>query len=373
MRIFNIVGARPNFIKIAPILRALQQVPGFEPFLIHTGQHYDRAMSHLFFEQLGIPEPDHSLNVGSGTHARQTAEIMIRLEKLMLEDRPDLVIVVGDVNSTLAAALTAAKLGIRIVHVEAGLRSFDMSMPEEINRLLVDRISEFLFVSEPSGMENLQNEGLRETQHAVLVGNVMIDSLAACLPAIEAKNAAARLGLSGKKYAAVTVHRPSNVDTEEALLQVLSVLEETCEVFHVVLPIHPRTRANLERFGLLSRIMALPRFHMTQPLGYFEFLNLVSHASCVLTDSGGLQEETTWLGIPCITLRENTERPITISEGTNVLTGLSIDKIRRALQTAQAFDRTDYEAPKLWDGKAARRIMQFLVEHHKDICSSGSR
>ncbi len=362
MRVFNIVGARPNFIKIAPILRAMKDVSEFEAVLVHTGQHYDRVMSGLLFEQLDIPIPHHCLNVGSGTHARQTAEVMTRLEDLMLEDRPDLVLVVGDVNSTLAAALTGAKLGIRIAHVEAGLRSFDMSMPEEINRLLVDRISEFLFVSEPSGMENLQNEGLRENQHAVLVGNVMIDSLAACLPAIKATNAAARLGLSGKKYAAVTVHRPSNVDTEETLLQVLSVLEETCEVFHVVLPIHPRTRANLERFGLLSRIMALPRFHMTQPLGYFEFLNLVSHASCVLTDSGGLQEETTWLGIPCITLRENTERPITISEGTNVLTGLSINKIRRALQTAQAFDRAAYQPPKLWDGHAAERIVNALVQ-----------
>jgi UDP-N-acetylglucosamine 2-epimerase (non-hydrolysing) len=337
-------------------MREFARHEAFDAKLVHTGQHYDRAMSDLIFEQLGLPEPDFYLGVQPGSHARQTAEMMVKIEELALNESPDLLVVVGDVNSTLAGGLTCAKLGIPVAHVEAGLRSFDMSMPEEINRLLVDRLAAYLFVSEPSGMKNLENEGLRGDQNAVLVGNVMIDSLVACLPAIKATQTVQKLGLSGKKYAVVTVHRPSNVDTEKSLLQVLAILKEVCDAFPAVFPVHPRTKASLERFGLTQQFEALPGFRMTEPLGYLEFLNLVSNASCVLTDSGGLQEETTWLGVPCITLRQNTERPISITHGTNALTGLSLKKVRNALQDAVRFDRTAYKPPELWDGKAAGRI-----------------
>ena len=362
MRIFNIVGARPNFIKIAPILRALQHVSGFESVLVHTGQHYDRVMSDLLFEQLGIPEPDHSLNVGSGTHARQTAEVMIRLEELMLADRPDLVMVVGDVNSTLAGALTAAKLNVPVAHVEAGLRSYEISLPEEINRLLTDHLSRFLFVSEPSGMANLEKEGLRKDQQALLVGNVMIDSLQTCLPFIRSQNTTRDLGLDSGEFIVATLHRPSNVDSPEKLERVLSVLREASERGPIVFPAHPRTSANMDRFGLREEFEKIDGIQIITPLGYLEFLNLVDNSRCVLTDSGGLQQETTWLGVPCITLRENTECLICLTHGTNTLTGLSLEKIRAALDAAYSFRRSEYTAPEMWDGHAAERIVNALVQ-----------
>ncbi|HQH50824.1 MAG TPA: UDP-N-acetylglucosamine 2-epimerase (non-hydrolyzing) [Candidatus Hydrogenedentes bacterium] len=361
MKILAVVGTRPNFVKMAPLMREFSRSTRISAKLVHTGQHYDRAMSELFFEQLNLPEPDCYLGVQPGSHARQTADIMTQFEELCVCDSPDLVLVVGDVNSTLATALTAGKLCIPIAHVEAGLRSFDMSMPEEINRLLVDRLARFLFVSEPAGMANLEREGLRREQKAFLVGNVMIDSLVACLPAIKAAEASRKLGLQDKGYAVMTVHRPSNVDSEEGLLRILEILEQVCKTFPVVFPVHPRTGANLRRLGLLERFGALQRVMMTEPLGYLEFLSIVSNAACVLTDSGGLQQETTWLGIPCITLRENTELPVTTTQGTNVLTGLSLEEVRAALRGTLSFDSAAYKPPELWDGHASERITEILL------------
>jgi UDP-N-acetylglucosamine 2-epimerase (non-hydrolysing) len=343
-------------------MRAYAAHPEIEPMLVHTGQHYDDNMSDLFFRQLGIPEPDVNLEVGSGSHAKQTAEIMTRFEPLVAQHRPDWVVVVGDVNSTIACGLVAVKLGARLAHVEAGLRSFDRDMPEEINRLLTDAISDLLFVSEPSGMANLQREGAPpEKLH--FVGNVMIDTLRANQAAAEKSNVLERLSLSPAQYAVVTLHRPSNVDDPVVLGRILDVLEVVGGDMPIVFPMHPRTLANLSRLGLAPRIEALRSLKVVEPLGYLDFLKLMGRAAIVLTDSGGIQEETTILGVWCLTLRENTERPVTITHGTNTLVGTDPDKILTEYRRCRATPVGNARIPEKWDGRAAERIAAILAEH----------
>ena len=359
IRVVNIVGARPNFMKMAPIHRSMQENPSFDPVLVHTGQHYDERMSRVFFDELGMPEPDLFLGVGSGSHAEQTAQVMMQLEPELRRLAPDLVLVVGDVNSTIAAALTAVKLHIPVAHVEAGLRSFDRTMPEEINRVLTDAVSDYLFVTEPSGVRNLKREG-RNGNNVYLVGNLMIDSLeqhrarAATVPVLE------RLGLDAGEYALLTLHRPSNVDDPVALQRIFAALEEIQKSNPVVFPAHPRTVSRLQAFGLLERVEEMPGFRLLEPLGYLEFLRLMMDARVVLTDSGGIQEETTALGVPCITLRENTERPITLEVGTNVLVGTEPGKIYQAFEQVINGKAKRGERPPLWDGHAAERIVGIL-------------
>ena len=362
MKIVNVVGARPNFMKIAPLMRAMTGVDGIEPMLVHTGQHYDQKMSKLFFQELEIPRPDLDLEVGSGSHAVQTAEVMKRFEPVVLEHKPDVVLVVGDVNSTIACALVAVKLGVRVAHVEAGLRSFDRAMPEEVNRVLTDSISDFLFVTERSGLTNLAKEGV-PTEKVFFVGNTMIDTLLANRRKAQETTILSDLGLEPGRYAAVTLHRPSNVDEPETFGRILGVLEEIASRLPIVFPIHPRTRKNLERFGLSQRAAAVPGLRLVEPLGYLEFLRLLSDAVMVLTDSGGIQEETTVLGVPCITLRENTERPVTIEEGTNVLVGTDREKILGAADAVLTGRTRTGKVPELWDGHAAERIVGVLLKH----------
>jgi UDP-N-acetylglucosamine 2-epimerase (non-hydrolysing) len=348
-----VAGARPNFMKVAPIATAAREDGRLAVRLVHTGQHYDRAMSELFFDQLGIPEPDVRLGVGSGTHARQTAEVMQRLEPVLVERRPAAVVVVGDVNSTLAATLTAVKLGVPVAHVEAGLRSFDESMPEEINRRLTDAISRWLFVSERSGLDNLAREGV-SPDRVHFVGNVMIDTLLRFRERAEALDVPARLSLPHGGYAVLTLHRPSNVDDPDTLAALLAPVARLAGVLPVVFPVHPRTRANLERGGVA------PAFRLLEPMGYLDFLGLLSAARVVLTDSGGIQEETSVLGVPCVTLRDSTERPVTVREGTNRLAGTRPDSVERAIREALEAP-LGARVPELWDGRAAERIVDVLA------------
>ena len=358
MLVMNVVGARPNFMKIAPVVEALRQA-GVPQYLVHTGQHYDGKMSRLFFEELGIPVPDVNLEVGSGSQAAQTAEIMRRFEPVLLEAKPDMVVVVGDVNSTMACALVAVKLGIPVAHIEAGLRSLDRSMPEEINRLVTDCISDLLFVSELSGMKNLCNEGV-SSDRVHFVGNVMIDTLLRHRAAAERSDIRGRLGLNAEdRYALVTLHRPSNVDDPEKLRGLFRALETLSHDLTVVFPMHPRTRKNAVEAGLERE---LERLTTTAPLGYLDFLHLMSHAMVVITDSGGIQEETTVLGVPCLTVRENTERPATISEGTNCLVGTNPDAMLRAASQVLHGPRRAGRSPALWDGNAAERIVAILLD-----------
>lgn len=361
LKVVCVCGARPNFMKIAPVRDALAYVGGVETLLVHTGQHYDERMSRLIFEQLGIPRPDRNLGVGSGSHAVQTAEVMQRFEPVCLQYQPDWVIVVGDVNSTIACALVAAKLGVRVAHVEAGLRSFDRSMPEEINRVLTDAISDLLFVTEPSGLKNLRREGIAD-EKVHLVGNVMIDTLLRNAARADKSDVLRTLHLRPKEYAVVTLHRPSNVDTPETLSSVLSALETISRDMPVVFPAHPRTRGSLAKLGLVERVDRLPNLRLVEPLGYLDFLKAMTEATVVLTDSGGIQEETTMLGIPCLTLRENTERPITVTQGTNRLTGSQTDAILSAYREVCAHPPTG-RVPDLWDGHAAQRIATVLTGH----------
>jgi UDP-N-acetylglucosamine 2-epimerase (non-hydrolysing) len=354
-RLLAVAGARPNFMKIAPLLRELQLRDGFALTLVHSGQHYDAAMSENFFQELGIRPPDVNLGVGSGSHGLQTAEVLRGVEALMLERRPDAVIVVGDVNSTLAGALAAAKLCVPVAHVEAGLRSYDRTMPEEINRVLTDQISEWLFTTERAAEENLVREGvLRERIH--FVGNVMIDTLLAHRERARKLDALRRLGLSPRGYAVLTLHRPSNVDEPEKLRLLFSTLEEVHAQLPVVFPVHPRTKAAIAR----SLGGDAPKLLMTEPLGYLEFLQLMAEARFVLTDSGGVQEETTVLGVPCLTLRDNTERPVTVTHGTNTVVGgdpaLIGAEVRKILQGEGKKGRI----PEGWDGGAAGRIVDVL-------------
>ena len=359
MRIINVVGARPNLMKIAPLMDAYAAAPEIEPLLVHTGQHYDANMSELFFRQLGIPEPDLNLGVGSASHAVQTAEIMRAFEPIVLEHRPDAVLVVGDVNSTIACGLVAVKLGVRLVHVEAGLRSFDREMPEEINRVLTDSISDLLFCTEQSGVDNLRREGVAESK-IHLVGNVMIDTLLRHRERAEQSRALETLGLAGKSYAVLTLHRPSNVDDPVVLAKLLDVLEVVLADGPLVFPVHPRTRQKLAQFGLAARVAAQPDLRLVDPLGYLDFLKLMAHARVVLTDSGGIQEETTILAVPCLTLRENTERPVTVELGTNRLVGQQPDRILAAYREVMATRGATPRIPPLWDGRAAGRIVGVL-------------
>ena len=351
MNIFHIVGARPNFMKVAPVLNALKVRENVEQTLIHTGQHYDINMSDVFFQQLGIPAPDMNLAVGSGTHARQTAEIMIRLEPIVLERQPDIVLVYGDVNSTVATALVCAKLDIQIGHVEAGLRSFDRTMPEEINRLVTDQLSDLLFTPSEDGDENLRREGI-PAKKVFRVGNVMIDSLLRLLPSAQ------KVKLEGlpDRYALVTLHRPANVDDSTTLKGILESLLEVNRDLAVVFPAHPRTRQRIADFGLNAG-----QLRVLDPLPYVDFLGLQSRATVVITDSGGIQEETTYLGVPCLTVRENTERPITVLMGTNVLVGRDPEKLRRELSRVLEGKAKQGTVPPLWDGHAGERIADILI------------
>jgi len=371
IKLLSVVGARPNFMKIAPMVAELTKFSDIEHCLVHSGQHYDELLSGNFFTDLGLPRPDVKLEAGSGSHAVQTAEIMKRIEPVLLDYRPDMVLVVGDVNSTIAAALTAVKLGIGVAHIEAGLRSFDMTMPEEINRKLTDAISSLLFVSEQSGVENLKREGV-PVEKIFLVGNVMIDSLLGHREIAARSPLLGRLGMrqngsARRPYAVLTLHRPSNVDdpaTLEGILRAVSTLAVELPVFF---PIHPRTRKNIESFGL-SRYLATAGANEAgivtlDPLGYLDFLSLNDGARMVLTDSGGVQEETTVLGVPCLTLRENTERPATVEQGSNQVVGVDSDRILAAARAILGNPRRGAQRPPLWDGKTAPRIVAILRQH----------
>ena len=353
-----VVGARPNFMKMAPILKALTAYPGLRPFLVHTGQHYDEDMSRVFFDELRIPAPDRDLEVGSDTHARQTARIMSAFEPLVVERAPKLVVVVGDVNSTMACSLVAVKLGVEVAHVEAGLRSRDRTMPEEINRLVTDAVSDILFATSEDAVENLRAEGI-PPEKIHLVGNPMIDTLRQHLPAARDRRALDRFGLEPRAYALVTLHRPSNVDREETLLRVFDALRELSDRIPVLFPAHPRTRERMGRAG----VKPAPGIRITEPLGYLDFLCLMDQARFLVTDSGGIQEETTALGVPCLTLRPNTERPVTITEGTNKLLGEDPAAILPAAKPLIEGKFPAARCPKLWDGHAGTRIAKVLAEH----------
>lgn len=350
-RHLHIVGARPNFMKAAPVVGALA-ASGAEPLLVHTGQHYDRQMSEVFFQQLGLPEPDRNLGVGSGSHAQQTASLLTALEALFLEVAPDRVVVYGDINSTLAAAITGAKLGIPIAHVEAGLRSFDRSMPEEINRIVTDALADRHFVTSPEAMGHLAREGIRaESMH--FVGNPMIDTLLRFRDVLDVSRIRERLDLE-EPYAVVTLHRPANVDNDEAVGRIVEGLRRAAAHVELIAPLHPRGRDRLERAGLAAFTRTM------EPLGYLEFMALVAGSSLVLTDSGGIQEETTILRIPCLTLRENTERPITLTMGTNRLVGTDPEAIEKGVIEASTL--VSGQSPPLWDGLAGERIAQILIK-----------
>jgi UDP-N-acetylglucosamine 2-epimerase (non-hydrolysing) len=357
-KILLVVGTRPNFMKIAPIVAALQRRPDeFTAVLVHTGQHYDREMSEVFFDELGVGEPDYRLGVGSGTHAQQTARVMERLEPILLEERPSVVLVPGDVNSTMAAALVAVKLGLPVGHVEAGLRSFDRTMPEELNRVVTDAVSELLFTHSPEARTHLLAEG-REDALIHYVGNTMIDTLVAMRPRIDALDAVARRGLLEREYLVVTLHRPALVDGP--LLRVAAAaLREVADRLPVVFPVHPRTRARLEAED--PNLLDAAGVHALEPIGYIEFLALVARAAGVLTDSGGIQEETTYLGVPCLTLRDNTERPITESVGTNLLLGLAPERIREAPDLVAQVAARPHQIPPFWDGRAGERITDVIA------------
>jgi UDP-N-acetylglucosamine 2-epimerase (non-hydrolysing) len=360
MKVINVCGARPNFMKIAPLMEAYRAEPSVQPLLVHTGQHYDEKMSRLFFDELEIPRPDINLEVGSGSHAQQTARIVERFEPVVLEHKPDAIVVVGDVNSTIACALVAAKLGVGVFHVEAGLRSFDRTMPEEINRVLTDAISDMLFVSEPSGIENLRREGLpADRMH--MVGNVMIDTLEKHRHKAEASRILETLGVTAGKYCVVTMHRPANVDDPAVLGRLVGVFEEVNRDLDIVFPIHPRTRKNIETSGLAADFARLGRLKLIEPQGSLDFLKLTANAAVVLTDSGGIQEETTILGVPCLTLRENTERPVTITQGTNRLVGMDPDRILTAYREIRSGGVRPAARPEGWDGKAAQRIARLIA------------
>ena len=362
IKIICICGARPNFMKIAPIMRAFNESGRFDTLLVHTGQHYDEKMSNLFFRELNIPEPDINLEVGSGSHAVQTAEIMKKFEPVVLDFKPDYVLVVGDVNSTIACGMVAVKLGIKLIHVEAGLRSFDRAMPEEINRLLTDSISDLLFVTEQSGIDNLKKEGVPD-EKVHFVGNVMIDTLLDNREKAQKSTILEKIGVEKKKYAVVTLHRPSNVDCIEGLTKIIAAFEEIQKDLKLVFPMHPRTKNNLQGSQLWARIEAMKNLILLEPVGYLDFLKLTANAAVVITDSGGIQEETTILQVPCLTLRENTERPVTITEGTNSLVKLTTEDILNAYNNVKSQDFcVKGKIPKYWDGNAAERISQVILK-----------
>ena len=360
VRILCVAGARPNFMKLAPLVAALDHDPDFAPFIVHTGQHYDDRMSGQFFRDLGMPSPKYNLSVGSSSHAQQTAEIMKRFEPVVAEEKPDAVLVVGDVNSTMACALVATKLQVPVVHVEAGLRSFDRSMPEEINRVVTDAISDLLLVTEESGRRNLIAEGVAPDR-IHLVGNLMIDSLRASVAKASQSDILVRLDAAKKSYGLVTLHRPSNVDDPTHLAELVEALSTIAGELPLYFPVHPRTRAHMQE----QKIALHPAMHLTDPLGYLDFLWLMSNSSVVLTDSGGIQEETTALGIPCLTLRDNTERPITIEEGTNIMAGTRKNTVLRAWSEMKCSPKAG-RIPKFWDGHAAARCVEVLRTHFSE-------
>lgn len=365
IKIICVCGARPNFMKIAPLIQAFEENGGFETLLVHTGQHYDENMSKLFFDELKIPKPDINFGVGSVSQAVQTADIMKCFEPVILNFRPDYVLVVGDVNSTIACGLVTVKLGIKLIHVEAGLRSFDRTMPEEINRILTDSISDLLFVTEQSAIDNLLNEGINSDK-IHFVGNVMIDTLINNLKRSKKSNILNRLGLTAKNYVLVTLHRPHNVEKISNLAEIIGALGEIQKDLKLVFPIHPRTRKNINNAKIDKQLEAMTNLVLIEPLGYLDFLWLMTNAIMVLTDSGGIQEETTILHIPCITIRENTERPITITEGTNRLVCITTEDILKNYREVRASsNEISYKIPRLWDGKAAQRIVEIIKRHHK--------
>lgn len=363
IKIISVVGARPNFIKIASLIEEIKKRKEIEHILINTDQHYNYELSGVFFSELKIPEPDYNLNIGSGTHAWQMSKIIERLEPLLKKENPDLMIVVGDVNSTLAGALTAAKLKISIAHIEAGLRSFDKNMPEEINRLLTDHLADHLFVSEPSGVKNLLNEGISRKK-IFLVGNIMIDTLLRHKNKILKVPILKKMGVKEKNYAVLTLHRPENVDDKKTLGKLLKVINELQKRVEIIWPIHPRTKKRLREFNFSKRLGRVKNLKIKPPLGYFEMLSLINNSKLVLTDSGGIQEETTVLKVPCLTLRERTERPITVEEGTNIVVGSNptriLKEVKRILKRTVKKDKT----PEYWDGKTARRIIRIISQKY---------
>ena len=357
-KIILVGGARPNFMKIAPLYFELLKCPErFAPLIVHTGQHYDQKMSEVFFRDLGLPEPDLNLEVGSGSHAVQTAKIMMAFEEVLLKHKPDLVVVVGDVNSTLACALVAAKLRIKVAHVEAGLRSFDKDMPEEINRVVTDSISDYLFTTCEDANQNLRREGISLDQ-IFYVGNVMIDSLLGYYPKISQSDVLERFQLKEKEYCLLTLHRSSNVDEKETFYKIMGAIRQISEETKVIFPVHPRTQKMMEEIQIEEQNLIC-----TEPLGYLDFLRLEESARLVLTDSGGVQEETTFLKVPCLTLRENTERPVTITSGTNHLAGLDPETIIKEADALLGDGYRDFALPPLWDGKASQRIVNVLKEN----------
>ncbi|MDY7226875.1 non-hydrolyzing UDP-N-acetylglucosamine 2-epimerase [Hyalangium rubrum] len=366
-KVLHIVGARPNFMKVAPIHKAIAQRGRLSQILVHTGQHYDVKMSDVFFTDLGMPAPDVYLGIGSGSHAEQTARIMIELEKVFLREKPDLVSVVGDVNSTLAGALVASKMGIRISHVEAGLRSFDTTMPEEINRIVTDRLADLLLTPSQDGDANLLKEGV-DPSRIHFVGNVMIDTLLASKAQAEKLSTLQELGLTAGNYAVCTLHRASNVDDPKVLGGLLSALAHVAGRMPILFPVHPRTRKMLADQGLSGMLERTPALRLVEPMGYLEFLALTSQARLILTDSGGLQEESTALGVPCLTLRENTERPITVEQGTNLVVGT--DPVRISQEADRILDGQGKQGrvPALWDGRSAERI----AELYERVLGAGS-
>ncbi len=369
MKKFAIVaGARPNFMKIAPILRLLDQQPDITTTLIHTGQHYDKSLSDVFFQELNIRQPDIALNVGSGTHAKQTADVMVAIEKVLMDagqagNAYDRLIVVGDVNSTMAAAIAATKLHVPVAHVEAGLRSFDRNMPEEINRLVTDSISDLLLCSEPAGVENLRREG-HDMARVHLVGNVMIDTLRSQVELAKGRDTLTRLGVQPNHYGVVTLHRPSNVDNPNTLKSLLQLMVDVSQRMPLIFPIHPRTRARIDEFGLAGLARDATQLKLLEPQGYLDFLCLTSQAKVIVTDSGGLQEESTALNVPCLTMRNTTERPITCDEGTGTLIGNSVDQLRNYLEQVLVGTYKIGKCPALWDGNAAMRIVNLLISSH---------
>jgi len=362
IKVISVVGTRPNFIKIAPLINAFKDYCGIKHLVCHTGQHFDENMSGVFFKELGIPVPDFFLGISGGSHAIQTAGIMMELEKVLFNEKPDLVIVPGDVNSTLASAIVASKLGIPLAHIESGLRSFDRSMPEEINRIVTDVLSDFLFVTEKSGINNLIREGI-PSEKIFFVGNIMIDSLINYLPIIEKSTILSHLVSDNEPYLLVTFHRPSNVDDPEKLTNLMEfLLELSCEI-KVIFPVHPRTRKNITRIKN-KNLFAVnnSRLLLIEPLGYLDFLALVKNASAVITDSGGIQEETTFLGVQCITMRNNTERPVTVEVGTNRITGTNIEEVKKSVYEVLNGNIKKGSIPELWDGRTAQRIVQIIAE-----------
>lgn len=380
MKIISVVGARPNFMKVAPIHKAFTQFSiqnlsadwhdyqtgckfngefSIKHLICHTGQHYDEKMSAIFFRELELPKPDFYLGVGGGSHAEQTAKIMIEFEKVLVSEMPDLVIVVGDVNSTIACSLVAVKLGIKVAHVEAGLRSNDRSMPEEINRILTDTISDYLFVTETSGIENLKSEGVSESK-IFFVGNCMIDSLIYYLPKIDASQIMNKMKLHNNEFIICTFHRPSNVDDDANMMHIITLLNKLSKIKKIVFPIHPRTKKNMEIFGMVNKLD--PNILLVDPIGYIDFLALVKNSNMVITDSGGIQEETTYLGVPCITTRRSTERPVTVDIGTNTLVGEDFEKAYILANDIIHRKRNKANIPMYWDGNAADRILNIILK-----------